>query len=74
MNYQEFIKSKAIIYQPSGFDCTERNKNLFGWQNDVVRWALRKGKCAIFSDCEQGKHGCFYSGLIWSENMKTKQS
>ena len=55
MNYQEFIKSKAIIYQPSGFDCTERNKNLFGWQNDVVRWALRKGKCAIFSDCGTGK-------------------
>ena len=55
MNYQEFIKSKAIIYQPSGFDCTERNENLFGWQNDVVRWALRKGKCAIFSDCGTGK-------------------
>ena len=55
MNYHEFIKTKAIVYQPSGFDCTERNKNLFGWQNDVVRWALRKGKCAIFSDCGTGK-------------------
>ena len=55
MNYHEFIKNKAIVYQPSGFDCTERNENLFGWQNDVVRWALRKGKCAIFSDCGTGK-------------------
>lgn len=55
MNYHEFIKNKAIVYQPSGFDCTERNGNLFGWQNDVVRWALRKGKCAIFSDCGTGK-------------------
>ena len=55
MNYHEFIKNKAIVYQPSGFECTERNVNLFGWQNDVVRWALRKGKCAIFSDCGTGK-------------------
>lgn len=55
MNYHEFIKNKAIVYKPSGFDCTERNENLFGWQNDVVRWALRKGKCAIFSDCGTGK-------------------
>lgn len=55
MNYHEFIKNKAIVYQPSGFECTERNENLFGWQNDVVRWALRKGKCAIFSDCGTGK-------------------
>lgn len=55
MNYHEFIKNKAIVYQPSGFECTQRNENLFGWQNDVVRWALRKGKCAIFSDCGTGK-------------------
>ncbi len=55
MEYSEFIKNKAVIYQPSGFDCQERNENLFGWQNDVVRWALRKGKCAIFSDCGTGK-------------------
>ena len=55
MNYHEFIKNKAIVYQPSGFECTERNVNLFGWQNDVVKWALRKGKCAIFSDCGTGK-------------------
>lgn len=55
MNYHEFIKNKAIVYQPSGFECMERNENLFGWQNDVVRWALRKGKCAIFSDCGTGK-------------------
>ncbi len=55
MEYSDFIKNKAIIYQPSGFDCKERNENLFGWQNDVVRWALRKGKCAIFSDCGTGK-------------------
>ena len=55
MTYQEFLKTKEVFYTPSGFDCEERNADLFGWQNDVVRWALRKGKCAIFSDCGTGK-------------------
>ena len=71
MNYQEFIKSKAIIYQPSGFDCTERNKNLFGWQNDVVRWALRKGKCAIFSDCGTGKTRML---LQWADMVRKHEN
>ena len=55
MEYREFIKKKAVVYEPCGFECQERNPQLFGWQNDVVRWALRKGKCAIFSDCGTGK-------------------
>lgn len=71
MNYQEFIKSKAIIYQHSGFDCTERNKNLFGWQNDVVRWALRKGKCAIFSDCGTGKTRML---LQWADMVRKHEN
>ena len=64
MEYSEFIKSKAVTYQPSGFECEERNENLFGWQNDVVKWALRKGKCAIFSDCGTGKTRML---LQWAE-------
>ncbi|MBQ1364242.1 MAG: DEAD/DEAH box helicase [Clostridia bacterium] len=64
MEYRDFIKSKALNYQPTGFDCEERNPALFGWQNDVVRWALRKGKCAIFSDCGTGKTRML---LQWAE-------
>jgi len=55
MTYQEFLKTKEVSYTPTGFECNVRNENLFGWQNDVVRWALRKGKSAIFSDCGTGK-------------------
>lgn len=55
MTYEEFLKTKAITVQPCGFDCEERNPKLFDWQNDVVRWALRKGKCAIFTGCGSGK-------------------
>lgn len=64
MTYDEFLKQKAVVYQPCGFECTERNPALFGWQNDVVRWALRKGRAAIFSDCGTGKTRML---LWWAE-------
>ena len=54
-DYEEFLKKKAIQSEPSGFECTDINPDLFNWQNDVVHWALRKGRCAIFSDCGSGK-------------------
>lgn len=55
MDYQEFLKQKKVSVRACGFDCKERNPALFDWQNDVVRWALRKGKCAIFTSCGSGK-------------------
>ena len=55
MTYQEFLKSKKIEAKPCGFECNDRNPALFDWQNDIVRWALLKGKAAIFSDCGSGK-------------------
>ena len=33
----------------------ELNSKLFPFQKDIVAWALRKGKAAIFSDCGTGK-------------------
>ena len=67
MKYEEFLKKKAVVYEPCGFECEERNQALFGWQNDVVRWALRKGKCAIFSDCGTGKTRML---LQWAEMVR----
>ncbi len=58
MTYEEFLKSKAITVESCGFECEERNPKLFDWQNDVVRWALEKGRAAIFSDCGLGKTAC----------------
>ena len=57
MNYDEFIQSKRITVQPSGFelDAAAINPQLFPFQRDVVRWALRRGKAAIFADCGLGK-------------------
>ena len=57
MNYEEFIQSKRITVEPSGFniDAAALNPLLFPFQRDIVRWALRRGKAAIFADCGLGK-------------------
>lgn len=55
MEYLDFLKSKEIKYASTGFDPAETNDLLFQWQNDIVRWALKKGRAAIFADCGLGK-------------------
>ena len=55
MTYDDFIASKLIKYQDSGFEVENINDKLFDWQKQIVKWALAKGKCAIFADCGLGK-------------------
>lgn len=55
MNYQEFIKSKALIDTPTGFESVRFNEKLFQFQRDVVSWACRRGRAALFEDCGLGK-------------------
>lgn len=57
MTYEEFLKKKDIERIESGFDIDVKklNKALFPFQRDIVSWALKKGKAAIFSDCGTGK-------------------
>lgn len=55
MNYTEFLRSKEISSHAAGFSATIENPILFDWQKDIVGWALKKGKCAIFADCGLGK-------------------
>ena len=55
MTYAEFLKTKEIRADATGFEPTGVNPMLFGWQSDIVRWALKKGKACIFADCGLGK-------------------
>lgn len=57
LNYEKFIKSKELSVENTGFDVSksELNPALFDYQKDIVKWALRKGKSAIFADCGLGK-------------------
>lgn len=55
MGYEEFLKSKQIVTMPSGFEPAPIDGKQFGWQKDIIRWSIRKGKCALFEDCGTGK-------------------
>lgn len=56
-NYQKFLESKAIFHPDAGIEVPldKISKNLFPWQRQVTRWALRKGRAALFEDCGSGK-------------------
>jgi SNF2 family DNA or RNA helicase len=55
--YREFLKSKEITNISTGIDVDKNNINakLFDWQKDIVKWALKKGRSALFEDCGLGK-------------------
>ena len=57
MNYNEFLHSKQRIPPACGFDRPKEKMNpmMFEWQKDITRWALRKGRAALFEDCGNGK-------------------
>lgn len=56
MTYEEFIRGKAIIDVPTGLTAeVSLNAQLFDFQRDIVRWALKRGRAAIFADCGLGK-------------------
>ena len=70
MNYEEFLSRKAIVDVPTGFDPKhEINSKLFDFQKDVVKWALRRGRAALFEDCGLGKSP---QQLVWAFEVMKK--
>jgi DNA modification methylase/superfamily II DNA or RNA helicase len=55
--YEDFLRAKVIATPDAGFECSAVNSQLFPFQREIVRWALRKGRAAIFADCGLGKSG-----------------
>jgi DNA methylase len=55
LEYQEFLAGKTWRFESCGFDCKHLNAHLFPFQRDIVQWALRKGRAALFEDCGLGK-------------------
>lgn len=55
MDYQKFLRKKHFYVKPTGFKPKELNPMLFDFQKDIVRWACKKGKAALFEDCGLGK-------------------
>lgn len=55
MSYIDFLKQKSVIKPPSGFDAKDLNENLFDFQHDIVKWACKRGKSALFAGTGLGK-------------------
>lgn len=57
MSYIEFIESKKIKPVISGFDVEPEhlNAHLFDFQRACVKWALKRGRAALFHDTGLGK-------------------
>lgn len=55
--YEQFLKSKAIVAPVTGFEIAADAVSpiLYDFQRDIVRWALKRGKAAVFADCGLGK-------------------
>lgn len=66
--YEDFIQKKVVKVGFSGFDVEidSLNNMLFDWQKDVVKWTLKKGRCAIFAGCGMGKTPM---QLEWAEKV-----
>lgn len=65
MNYDGFLKSKQYKLNSVGKEInkTDINPLLFEFQKDIVKWAVKKGKCAIFLDTGLGKT---FAQLEWA--------
>ena len=67
--YLAFLDKKMQGGADSGFDPVWMPEFLFDFQKEMVEWAVRKGRAAIFADCGLGKTPM---GLVWASNVARK--
>lgn len=69
MNLTSFLESKRQLSGDFGFDPVFFPEKAFPFQRDLIEWAVRKGRGAIFADCGMGKT---LMQLSWAENVAIK--
>jgi superfamily II DNA or RNA helicase len=67
--YQNFLASKRRIVTGDGITGAALSPMLFDWQAAIVRWALKKGRAAIFADCGLGKT---FMQIEWARALNTR--
>lgn len=70
-DYDTFIKGKNRKAESFGFNPMPFTAPLFDWQKQVVGWAVRKGRAALFEECGLGKT---IQQLEWANQVKLKTS
>lgn len=72
-DYEKFLAEKRVSARPVGFNTSYPiNEILFSFQKDIVQWALRKGRAAVFADCGLGK-GLIQIEWAWHVHRYTSQ-
>lgn len=64
--YQQFVRGKAQIGGEHGFAPTFLHPQMYDFQSQIVDWATRQGRAAIFADCGLGKT---LMQLTWAHNV-----
>jgi hypothetical protein len=64
--YAAFIERKTQAAEGDGFEPVWLPEFLFDFQRELVSWALRKGRAALFVDTGLGKTAM---QLVWAENV-----
>jgi DNA modification methylase/superfamily II DNA or RNA helicase len=56
-DYQSFLSRKILKARAAGFEVSgsDIHSVLYDFQAAIVRWALRRGRAAVFADCGLGK-------------------
>jgi len=67
-SYADFLETKRRAAAPVGrpVDPGDVHPMLHDWQAEIVRWAVERGRCAIFADCGLGKT---FMQLEWARLM-----
>lgn len=66
MSYQQFLWSKTHAGAEQGFAPIFMPEGLYPFQEAMVDWSLRIGRCALFEDCGLGKT---VQEAAWAENI-----
>lgn len=69
--YDEFLRKKEFVPKDAGFEPVDLNDQLYPFQRDIVTWACRRGKAAVFADCGMGKTPM---QLAWAEQVADRTS
>jgi len=64
--YAEFLERKRKAFVGTSLPQFETPSKLFDWQAAIARWAMKKGRAALFADCGLGKS---FMQLAWAHNV-----
>lgn len=67
-DYRAFLESKQLVVPAAGFEPDQQYypPQLFGFQRQIVTWAVRRGRAAVFADCGLGKT---LMQLAWADQI-----